>query len=539
MNIVLRKNSPPPKEVLADMKKLKGKSPAETEGIQRLYIKEMCRNDPYLFGKLFLTNWIYKDYGKIHGWLMQKLYSDDPCWAVAFPRKHGKTTIKKLFLTHAIAYGNFKYIILTGDTAVKVKKDLANIKHQMETNAFLKDVFGEFYNPDKWTADEIVTKNTAVHLLVMSRGQSFRGLLDDRAPDLILIDDLEDEESINTHYMRQKLEDWLNGNVVNSVDQEVGKVRMIGTVLHSESVLKNRENDPLWKTKYLPCIVDADTDEARPLWPEFYSLKKLMAKRESYFAGKDPKVHIWYHEWMNIAIAKEDRRLDDSKIRYRELTLEFEGETTLIVIDGNRQDRRVVNTFTAVDLAGSRSKQGDFWVVNTGALDSAGCVYLLNTIRQRNMGQQQCVNYMFDHAKLYKTKATFIELIGCMDMIMDTYDDTKKKRKTEINLEMKKSRKGSKDDRIMGAIAPKMNNELVFCKNGQTLLQDECREFMPGKESKNDVLDTVSDIIKFGWRPESLIRKEDQGLPFELTKPKADEVESSFELSAPVRSLGY
>lgn len=532
--------SPTAEEILAVVDALKHKDPDMLDLMRRQYLEDACRHNPYLFGKIFFKNWIYKEYGQIHEYLMNMFYHADPYWALAFPRKHGKSTMKKLFLAHAISYGVFKYIVLTGDTTKKVKKDFMNLKFQLENNKFLTSIFGTYYNPDKWTDEEIITKNTNVHVLIMSRGQSFRGLLDDRAPDYILIDDLEDEDSINTDYTRRKLEDWLLGNVMNAVDQEIGKIRMLGTILHSEAVLMNRMTDPSWRSKRLPCIVlDSKTGAEKPLWPEFYTLDFLHKKRASYFHGKNPKPHIWYHEWMNQAVVTEDRRLNYEKIRYHHLELEVNGEHTFIIIDGDKSGRRQVNTFTAVDLAGSQNKGGDFWVVNTGAIDGSGNIYLLNTIRQRQMKQEPCVQYMFDHQTMFRTKAQFLELIGCQDMIMDTYEMISKKIQKQLNIQMQRSRSGNKDDRIIGVVAPKMNNGMIYCQTGSNDLEDECRQFEPGKESKNDILDTVHDIIKYGWAPESSDANDPEaGVPWQLRKPKQDEA-SAEPQSFALRALNY
>jgi hypothetical protein len=73
----------------------------------------------------------------------------------------------------------------------------------------LRADFGDLVSDEKWSQDKIVTSNK-VQVFGRGAGQKLRGAkaFGSVRPDLIIVDDLENDEQILTEQQRKKLFDW-------------------------------------------------------------------------------------------------------------------------------------------------------------------------------------------------------------------------------------------------------------------------------------------------------------------------------------------
>jgi hypothetical protein len=91
-------------------------------------------------------------------------------------------------------------------------------------------------------------------------------------PDLIICDDLENDEHVQTPEQRTKAADWFNRAVVPALDPRTGTLLVTGTVLHFDTLLVKRlALDDIYLTRRYAAIQPDET----PLWPERFPLEKL------------------------------------------------------------------------------------------------------------------------------------------------------------------------------------------------------------------------------------------------------------------------
>ena len=83
-------------------------------------------------------------------------------------------------------------------------------------------------------------------------------------PDLVILDDLENDENVAKPEQRDKLQDWLQKTVLNlgAADGSMDVV-YVGTILHYDSVLARTLDKPTWRSKRFRSIVQ---------WPECLDL---------------------------------------------------------------------------------------------------------------------------------------------------------------------------------------------------------------------------------------------------------------------------
>ncbi len=75
---------------------------------------------------------------------------------------------------------------------------------------------------------------------------------------LLLADDIYSEKNTLTEKTREGTRTWWNNSVINSIDDLKGKVVLLGTILHDDTILIDCERNPQWKTIKVPLMGSVD-----------------------------------------------------------------------------------------------------------------------------------------------------------------------------------------------------------------------------------------------------------------------------------------
>jgi len=172
----------------------------------------------------------------------------------------------------------FNYQIFIGDSAGNAQSNLATIVYEIENNELLKEDYGDLKPemPDKWTDGAIIT-STGVKIEAIGVGAKIRGRkhLQFR-PDRLIFDDIENDENVATKEQREKLAKWFFSAALNARAKCISKVRIIGTILHYDSLLSNLTDPEKYKAwrKLLYRSVNYYKDgTAYSLWPDNWTLE--------------------------------------------------------------------------------------------------------------------------------------------------------------------------------------------------------------------------------------------------------------------------
>lgn len=169
--------------------------------------------------------------------------------AIAAPRGEAKSTIcTQLFPLWCMARGLKKYIIIAMDSKEQAYGMLEAIKVEIESNPRLRIDFPELSVGKVWRAGAIITsQNQKVE--AVGAGQKLRGRRHGAyRPDLVILDDIENDESVRTPEQRNKLHDWVLKAVLKlGAAGEKFDVIYVGTILHYDSVLNRILNTKGWK----------------------------------------------------------------------------------------------------------------------------------------------------------------------------------------------------------------------------------------------------------------------------------------------------
>ncbi len=191
--------------------------------------------------------------------------------AAAAPRGHAKSTNFTFKDTlHAIVYEYKHYPIILSDSSDQAEGFLTDIKTELEENAAIREDFGNLKGK-VWKGSVIMT-STDIKVEAIGSGKKIRGRRHRNwRPDLIVLDDVENDENVNTPEQRKKLESWFYKAVSKAGDTYTDIV-YIGTILHYDSLLsKVLKNPEYHSVKYRGVISFATNQTLWDAWETIYT----------------------------------------------------------------------------------------------------------------------------------------------------------------------------------------------------------------------------------------------------------------------------
>lgn len=215
--------------------------------------------------------------------------SDAPQCACAAPRGHAKSTA--LTLAYGLAVVLFReqsYVVLLGSSEDMAVESLGELVFELAENEDLIAEFGIKRFVTQQKTDVIVECEDGYQFRIVARGagQKIRGRKwRGKRPGLLLFDDVEDDEQVESREQRAKFRRWFFRAAKQAV-RLGGKVRGHGTILHEDSMLSNLMRNSQWQHLIYKAHEGFD-DFSNILWPQRYSEKLLRSKRQEMIEAGD------------------------------------------------------------------------------------------------------------------------------------------------------------------------------------------------------------------------------------------------------------
>ena len=128
-------------------------------------------------------------------------------------------------------------MVLVGKSEDNAKTLLGDIQAELQYNQRYIHDFGEQYNVGSWEEGEFVTLSE-VAFFARGRGQSPLGQrYRSHRPDYVIVDDLDDDELVESPDRVNKLFDWLRSALFGTLDGGRGRFIMVGNLIAKNSVL--------------------------------------------------------------------------------------------------------------------------------------------------------------------------------------------------------------------------------------------------------------------------------------------------------------
>ncbi|EJW16245.1 phage terminase large subunit [Paenibacillus alvei] len=251
--------------------------------------KQLAAIDLEYFGRAYLPHYFVRESPKFHEeldniWTQGVMKGMNPTTSAkqisrakgcrrgtAAPRGHAKSTSFTFKDTlHAVLYEYKHYPIILSDSSDQAEGFLTDIKTELEDNSAIIEDFGSLKGK-VWKGSVLLT-STDIKVEAIGSGKKIRGRRHRNwRPDLIVLDDIENDENVNTLEQRKKLESWFYKAVSKAGDTYTDIV-YIGTILHYDSLLSKVLKNPEYHcVKYRGVIHPAKNQELWDAWEAIYT----------------------------------------------------------------------------------------------------------------------------------------------------------------------------------------------------------------------------------------------------------------------------
>lgn len=179
--------------------------------------------------------------------------------ALAAPRGEAKSTLlTQLFTLWVIVTQRKHFPVIIMDSFDQSAMMLEAIKAELDSNPRLAQDFPAACGAGRvWQAGVIVTRNN-IKVQVAGSGKKVRGWRHGpHRPDLVLLDDIENDENVRKKEQRDKTEGWIKKAVLKMGPPDGSlDVIYLGTILHYDSVLSRIMRSPVWRSKRFQAIIE-------------------------------------------------------------------------------------------------------------------------------------------------------------------------------------------------------------------------------------------------------------------------------------------
>lgn len=366
-----------------------------------------------------------------------------------------------------------KFVIILSQTEQKARQHLQNIKMELENNEVLRKDLGPFDEErNQWGSTALIIKKFNAKIMISSSEQSIRGMrFMENRPDLIIIDDIEDIDSVRTQEGRNKTSDWLTGEVLPARGKN-SKVIIVGNLLHEDSLLKRlqekiEKGEVKGVYKEYPIIDESGNSMWHGRYPTRASIEEEKVKTMDDVA--------WAREYLLKIIPKTNVVIKKEWIQYYD------------DLPGN--DVRYRYTGTGVDLAISEKTSADYTAMVSGRVygyDKNMKIYILpNPINER-MDFPSTVQRAKMLFQTIKTRL-FIEDVGYQRSVVQQL------KAEGVNAEEVPIHGQDKESRLRLTTALIQSGRILFPRDASKELITQLLGF--GTEKHDDLVDAFSILI--------------------------------------------
>jgi predicted phage terminase large subunit-like protein len=426
--------------------------------------KHLFSQNMELFGKYYFPDKLSLPNSPLHKWLYTKTEKilNKPLGkgirlAVAAPRGSAKSTLMSYVLPiWCLCFGRKEFIILISETAGQAEDFLDDIKSELVNNRLLMDHFpmptGK--SSERWRNDDIITKSNArIRALGCGgkiRGRRHRGV----RPDLILLDDVESRESVESEVTRDKLwNQWLKKEVIEAgrTDRSTD-ILAVGTILHEDSILSkllDRKQSPEWERMIFKSVYRfADRQDLWDEWQKIFMLhedeEQASTLAHEYFKNREQEMLegtevLWpegetYYDLMCMCLTpdgmstfqseKQNDPIDVTRMKVTKSdlhTFHLNMTSGHIEVPGIKQLPLERLTFYGAwdPSLGKKSHRHDYSAVVTLGRDPDGLIYVIDFDLKRRKIERRMYDILDLHKK-WRYKAFAVETQAFQAFIKET-----------------------------------------------------------------------------------------------------------------------
>lgn len=373
-----------------------------------------------------------------------------------------------------------KFIVICGQTEQKARQYLLNIKNELLHNDMLKKDLGPFEEERNslGNATALIIKKLNVKIMISSSEQSIRGMRHgEHRPDLIILDDIEDTNSVKTREGRNKPFNWLTSEIIPAGSKKT-RIIAVGNLLHEDSVLKRLqrkiEDGEMKSLNAVYREYPIMDEQGCALWSGKYPTPdSIEAERERTMSET-----AWYREYLLKIISTEEQVVRPDWIQFYSKTPH-----------GN-----IRNVSIGIDLAVSEKESADYTAIVVGHVYGYGKnmkIYIQpNPTNQRVSFpvQVEIIKSIIatQKQKHYRVK-TYIEDVGYQKALVQLFESQK------YDVEGVPTGRSDKSARLRLTTSYIKEGQVLFPEKGCDELIEQLVGF--GKEKHDDLADAFAILV--------------------------------------------
>ncbi len=401
--------------------------------------------------------------------------------ALVEPRGFGKSTKMMALALWAILNEYKKFAVYISNSFDKAVDLVRPIKFELENNKKLIAVYGSQVS-QKWASGEFELSNGA-KVLARGRGQNVRGLKHlHYRPDLVICDDIEDDEEVESKEQRKDTQEWLDKQVMKGVDNMTGNVIVVGTVLHPDSLIANiatKKERPEKYKRFIPFVFKALDKNDRSIWEQKFPTEQLLRERQ-----EDP--YSFAQERMNEPIPIGSGMFKKEYFKY--FTLETDG----IHVADKIIPLSHCHLYLTMDLAASEKTHADYTVLLVSALSPDNDLYVLEYTRKRWQDPENAISEMYRLSEKYEFRRIGVETVASQKWFWPILQKSMRKRLNPLSVEELIADKDKV--RRISQLQPRFHNGMIFLRNTMTELEEEL--LLHPKPPNDDISDALAYVLQ-------------------------------------------
>ena len=227
---------------------------------------------------------------------------------LGIPRGFAKTTLIKLYVVYCLLFTRHTFIVNVGNIEKNSSNLLKDVSDILDSD-IVRLYFGDY------DADMVVNQSDFKYFkfygqkcILRSKGAltSMRGInVDNRRPNIIIMDDVQDEENAKSDIESAKLYDWIFNTLLRTRSPDGSINIYVGnTYPHKGTIITKLAEDPEWISLILGAILEDGTS----LWSELHPIQLLLSDYNAAVrAGNEAG---WLAEFMNVMDTARNDRFD-------------------------------------------------------------------------------------------------------------------------------------------------------------------------------------------------------------------------------------
>ena len=441
---------------------------------------KLCAIENQLYEKTFFSKTVRQASPPFHREMDKAFASNQRFIGVKIFRGGAKTSKMRMFVSKQIAYGIAHTILLVSNSQGHSVKSLEWIKRQVEFNTTWAQTYG-LRKGARWSGEDIEiihgVDTYPIRVLALGITGQIRGVnIDDYRPDLIVVDDADNEETTGSDEQIKKTNDLFFGALAKSLAPETeaphAKMIFLQTPLATGDIISSCSNDAQWLVLTYGCF----DFNGQSRWPERWSTENLLADKEAHI--KRGQLALWMREMECEIIPEGGAAFNSDNLKYYDLLPE--NPTYLI----------------SIDPASSESKEADDQVIMVLAFWRRN-IYLVEYSAEKGEEQQIAANKVLEYTRRYKPLGVYVESISYQRTLATFIENEMKLKRIYAPVHKVQDRR-RKSDRIIQALGTATGQGNFYVKTSHSKFLTQFARYSPKSNDHDDVLDAAAIGIDAG-----------------------------------------